>query len=151
MPIFLLLVNNLTWPEFKSFYCIIPNEIFAIPEVTTCWTVHLIAFSHYFQGYDDIPKEIPDPDAKKVLICGYYVVCVNRMYSKMCIAAWGLGWWGRWWMDCPYHSKPRIQGTMEAKGMTVPLTAHKLTAIYILISDSMLLHLPENQEPELPG
>jgi len=40
---------------------------------------------------------------------------------------------------------------MEAKGMTVPLTAHKLTAIYILISDSMLLHLPENQEPELPG
>jgi len=24
-------------------------------------------FSHYFQGYDGIPKEIPDPDAKKVL------------------------------------------------------------------------------------
>lgn len=28
---------------------------------------YLISFFHYFQGYDDIPKEIPDPDAKKVL------------------------------------------------------------------------------------
>lgn len=69
----------------------------------------------------------------------------------MCIAAWGLGRWGRWWMDCPYHSKPRIQGTMEAKGMTVPLTTYNLTAIQILISDNICFICQKIKNPNYQG
>jgi hypothetical protein len=54
-------------------------------------------------------------------------------------------------MDCPYHSQPRVQGTMEAKGMTLDLHTNTRSVMRILMSDSNFFFLPENQEPELPG
>ena len=36
--------------------------------------------------------------------------------------AWGLGWWRRWWVDCPYHSQPWVHGWMEAQGLSISLS-----------------------------
>ena len=115
----------------------------------------LNAFCAY-QGYDDIPEEIADPDAKKVCffhltfwsnLCGLLLVNSWLRWAK--ISARRLGWWGRWWVDSPNYSKPWVQGSMEGKGLWTSIFNALFHANKEPLFHKNVFPLIENQEPQL--
>jgi hypothetical protein len=110
---------------------------------------------YFFQGYDDIPKEIPDTDAKKVCdLIIHFIYVMHLLYSYIIIycafCSQRTGMMRKMVNGLPLPFQTQITRDRGSKRYDYSVEPAQ-SLMSILMPYTKLFHLPENQEPQLPG